>query len=976
MPLRQITFRGKNIKYRNSGTLARRLRISVDQANALINEQDVNKIFVSSAGDVYKFNINDNPLFLQDFGISRLSNRKLLQPSYTIKKTNTISNEIENNFVKLIVAVSFEFTISIRVEQRRKRFTINTMSDEMSIRFAVYEAVFRYIETIDPLFATDENITIDYNSMQIFSQYTEQSLELVDNKLRNAVPLELFYENIDTTKYKDCVRDYLLKKYKKISRKKIKALGNEDGVSTRELKQFCIDYKIKLIAYNVDGRVICKHIPPNHNKNKKSTHSNLIFIAHNNHLYPLKNKFLHSIKKASNIVPVENATNKFIDFINNNIEPTNITTMSSLDVDSNDVIKSFQVRDTIYVENDEYFKCRDILRKFGIEEKIHPFVSLKNIGNIIEKLYACNYGGNIDSFFPQPNKFIKGGFNYNSIRDSYDDVKTIDKNKCYSYCLKSLPFLISLDYRQSKIIKHNKKLTYKDITKHNLYIVKPKKSSILLPDTNAYSGDHLLFCLQQGLEVYCLEEITANKNDNYLSQFVHDIYTKLDNNDAKFIINVMIGKFERDNKESTFSCSQLVNEEEAKTHSGFVTEIGDTGYYIVENEEVRYNIVNRKPISIQIKDYSRVVLYNKMIELDIKQEDIVKIKTDSISFVDKDNIIKKINLNDNYMGWKEETFEPPKTNNKCQYNNNDMTFVLDKEISKEQNTYYYNCYAGVGKTYYIINKLIPKLDDYIVLTPSHSTLLEYRQGNFNCDVIQKYEYKNVLPKEKNIIVDEVFLCNKKAHDIIYKCILDGKNVYIFGDDKQLLPPRENEQFDNIHFYKAFYNKHKKLKTNRRNDFTIDYYDELINNKYNNYKSVKEKEEKDYKKADTIICYRNDTREKYNKLMLEHLGFKDKFQVGVKLICKSNELRQKDIYNNFEFTIKEKKFNEGYHYVLDNGVTISHKQLENYFVPAYAKTAYGVQGKSLKSYHFAKEDAYFLSNNNRLSYTIISRIKNK
>ena len=976
MPLRQISYRGKIIKFRNVGTLSRRLGISADQANALINQQNIDKIFVSTAGDVYKFKVNDNPLFLEDFGIRRISNRKLLQPSYTIKK-NIISNEIENDFVKLIIAISFSVRISVQREERRKRFNVNTMSDRQSIEQAIEQAVYDYVATIDPLLANPNNIEIYFDTMEIMSQYSQQSLELIDNKLREAVPLELFYENIDTEKYKDCVRDYLLKKYKKISRKKIKALGNKEGVSTRELKEFCKDYKIKLIAYNVDGRVITKYIPPNHNKNKTSSHPNLIFIAHNNHLYPLKNKYLHSLKRASNIKPVENATKAFIEFINNNIEPTNIKTLSSLDVDSNDIIKSFQVKDTIYVKNDEYFKCRDILRSFGIEEKIHPFISLKNIGSIIENLYSCNYaGGSINSFFPQSKKFIKGGFNYNSIRESYENVKTIDKNKCYSYCLKSLPFLISLDYRQSKIITHNKKLTYKDIVKHHLYIVKPKKSSILIPDTNAYSGDHLLFCIQQGLEIYCLEEITAKRNNNYLSQFIHDIYQKVNNDDAKFILNVFIGKFESDTEERTFSSSQLCNEEEAKTQSGFITPIENTDYFIVENEEVQYNIYNRKPISIQIKDYSRVVLYNKMIELGIKQKDIVKIKTDSISFVDKNNVMKKINLNTSYTGWKEEEFEPPKNDKQSIYDNNDMTFKLDKSITKGQKTKYYNCYAGVGKTYHIINKLIPKLKDYIVLTPSHSTLLEYRNNNYNCDVIQKYEFTNTLPKEKNIIVDEVFLCGKKGHDIIYKCILDNRNVYIYGDDKQLLPPRENEQFDDKYFYKAFYKKHNKLHTNRRNKFTIDYYNKLINDKYDNYEEVKKHEESDYTKAETIICYRNITREKYNNLMLEKLGFKDMFQVGVKVICKTNDLRQKDIYNNFEFVITDKKFNEGYHYVLNNKITITHKQLEKYFVPAYAKTAYGVQGHSLKSYHYAKEDKYFLKDNNRLSYTIISRIKNK
>lgn len=968
MPLRQITYRGKNYKFRNAGTLARKLRITVDQANQLINNQDVEKIFVSPGGDVFKFNIADNPLFLQDFNVRRISNKKLLKPKYKIK-SNLIANELENNLVNIIVVVSFEFRISVEEVLRRRRFNISTTVD--NINQAVQEKVEDYVLTIDN--SIIDSIEIDFDNMSISSSYSNQELELVNNKLREAVPLELFYENVDKNIYKDCVRDYLKNKYKKISPKSIDKLGDNNGVSTTELKQFCMKYRIKLIAFDVDGNVIEKHIPEKRNK----TYSNLIYIAHNEHLYPLKNKFLHSIKSVKNVI-VDNATDKLIEFLYEGKEPHNVKTRTSMYSDNDSFISSFQFKDTTYIQNKEYNKCYDILKKFGIEEKIHPMISLKNIGSIIENLYASSYSeGSIESFFPQHSKFKKGGFNYNSIRDSYENVATIDKNKCYSYCLKSLPFLISLDYRQSKIIEHNKYLSYEDITKHHLYIIKPKQSSILIPDTNAYSGDHLIFCLQQGMKLYCLEEITTIKHENYLSQFIHDIYQKLDNDDAKFIINVFIGKFEKQDEARFFKSTRLCNKQEARTLSGYKTPIKDTGYYIVEEEDVSYNITNRKPISIQIKDYSRAVLYNKMIELNIKQKDIIKIKTDSISFIDRKNIIRTINLNDNYMGWKQEEFEEPKTNNKSNYDNGELSFKLDK-INTNQKTYYYNCYAGVGKTYKIINDIIPKLNnDYIVLTPSHSTLLEYRNNEYICDVIQKYEYSKTIPEQKNIIIDECFLCSKQAHNIIYKCILSGKNLFIFGDDKQLLPPREDEQFNNIHFYNSFFNKHKQLKTNRRNNFSIDYYDKLINDNYNNYKEVKKHQEKDYKKADTIICYRNETRQKYNNLMLRHLKFKDKFQIGVKLICKSNSLRDYNIYNNFEFMITDKHYDvekKTYIYTLDFGIKLNHKSLDKYFEPAYAKTAYGVQGKSIKSYHYAIEDKNFLKNNNRLSYTIISRLK--
>jgi hypothetical protein len=51
------------------------------------------------------------------------------------------------------------------------------------------------------------------------------------------------------------------------------------------------------------------------------------------------------------------------------------------------------------------------------------------------------------------------------------------------------------------------------------------------------------------------------------------------------------------------------------------------------------NIFNKKPISVQIKDRSRLRLFNMMKTLGLKNSDIKQVKTDSITF-------KK--LNDDY----------------------------------------------------------------------------------------------------------------------------------------------------------------------------------------------------------------------------------------------------------------------------------------------------------------------------------------
>jgi asparagine synthase (glutamine-hydrolysing) len=67
------------------------------------------------------------------------------------------------------------------------------------------------------------------------------------------------------------------------------------------------------------------------------------------------------------------------------------------------------------------------------------------------------------------------------------------------------------------------------------------------------------------------------------------------------------------------------------------------------------------------------------------------------------------------------------------YDEYQPTFKLDAINSSNK---LYADYAGSGKTHFIINELIPTLDDFIVLSPSHASIREYRSKKINCNVIQ------------------------------------------------------------------------------------------------------------------------------------------------------------------------------------------------------------------------------------------------
>jgi ATP-dependent exoDNAse (exonuclease V) alpha subunit len=261
-----------------------------------------------------------------------------------------------------------------------------------------------------------------------------------------------------------------------------------------------------------------------------------------------------------------------------------------------------------------------------------------------------------------------------------------------------------------------------------------------------------------------------------------------------------------------------------------------------------------------------------------------------------------------------------------------------------------------------------------VLTPSHSSLREYKTKNLNCKVIQFFEFNpKEIPEYKNIIIDEIGMCSSHACALISKWALLGKRIFGFGDFKQLTPVNSKVQNGEIYLNWVF-NDITKLGTNYRNDFTYDFYDSLINcNDVKKSTDVVKKYNTDFYKADAIICYKNTTRQKYNNLILKKIGLKhgDK---GEMVQCKTNKLASKNIFNNFIFKVIN---NIGDDVILSDdydNYTITQKDFFDYFEPAYCRTIYNIQGESIKSIHYCMDDIQFLKGN--VLYTVISRIKNK
>ena len=326
---------------------------------------------------------------------------------------------------------------------------------------------------------------------------------------------------------------------------------------------------------------------------------------------------------------------------------------------------------------------------------------------------------------------------------------------------------------------------------------------------------------------------------------------------------------------------KICNNDEADTFTGFKLALNDK-YTICCSPKKCFEVFNYIPIAFQIKDYCKRVLYQKMKSLKIKGNDIIQIKTDSITF--KSNTFNKNSrwINKNLDGWKVEEYKKIKP---CEPIKNFASFELPSYTDNEL----YQQYAGGGKTYTIVNDVIPSIkDDYIILSPSHISIAEYRKNNYVCDVIQAYTLSNRVPNQNTIIIDEYGMLDNSAWILIYKCMLLGKTIKCWGDNQQLLPVGHKASFDNKNWLEYCFNKIDTSWVNRRNGFTKEEYDSIISctSMDTLLRLVKKYSTKNPEDAEVIIVHLNQTRHFYNAYMLKQNGISE---LDYKIVGSSNSM---------------------------------------------------------------------------------------
>jgi hypothetical protein len=944
---------GKN-KRGNDEKLATKLKVSVDDIIGL-KENKTRYITNEKTGDILKVDLSNSPLLLRQFGIKKFNNKLILGGAIK-KNINVSSNPIELNrpitgVIHAIILITW--TSSGNIWNREVFIEVNNqiLNNQEAVEEMVMQKFFEENQSLvnNTFGVMNDDISVEINKLEFLTK-NNVSLEFDNMKLRG-VHLDLsriYGENVNLNISNDdnCVKNYLLKIYKKISPKTIEKLGDEDGITPLELYDFCSKFNIKMILFNIEGEIVSQNIPENKNKNHKS----LIGIAYNNHFYPLKNKELYRVprKEIKQTIYTPEIDEKMIDILNKNDYPTNISIYQN-------EINSIQVGDVVYHKNEDYNTCYDILNSLGLKDKMTHFVNKKNISKTIEKLFLKS---SVDSFFPYSSG--ESGFSY--LNDKFDNNKntiTLDHNKHYSDALRKLKKLIIIDIKTAKHIENPTELNC-----NYFYIAKPAYCSILMPKTGFYSYDFLKYCEKEGVEFTLLEGIQCEYKTNYYTDMINVLYKKLSNEHFKFVVNCMIGSFEKQShKKEKMKFLKIANEDETSTSDKYSKKLNDEYNIIYDLEKsIEPKIFNRVPIRVQVLCEARKIVYEKIKELKLTRDDIKQIRTDAITFKYEKKIKSGVEIGE----WKEQESKPYKST--VEIHDINISFKLNSVNILNQ---IYIDYAGSGKTYYIINELLNDMNDFIVLSPSHASIKEYRLNNINCNVIQKYTLSGNIPEEQNIIIDEVGMLDSMANNLLVKCAILGKTIYSFGDFKQLKPVN-NEPCSSDIYLNYLYGNIKKLGTNYRNNFTFKYYDKLCGMKDINmigkeiikYNTV-------YDEAETIITYTNDVRIKYNNMMCEKL--KIKFgDIGCKIVCKSNDLKDKDIYNNFYYIIKDVVEDVITIYDDVSNIYISKDELKKYFDLGYCRTLYNIQGESLKSFHFAMEDLQYIDG--RALYTLISRLK--
>lgn len=820
-----------------------------------------------------------------------------------------------------------------------------------------------------------------------------------------------------------CVNEYLLSNISKndYTKKVIEYLEENKNIkwTVGSLIKFHEENNIPYIFYDLYLKT--------YKKNKKLGTKHFAIsraILSNEHMTPITKKEITALRKLKsdkleidNII-LDDKLNMKIKNMMTKDQLFYFTTQKSKETDGLEV-KSAVLGKTLYTTDELAYKARQLYEKIA-GEQIPKQANLKNYDCMFYLCEKFDLFSTFDNFLVKPPSV----FNYNYVPDDdIDKCLSIDKNKCYPYLLDKLEFVPKID-ASTPLLKYNIDIGY---NKYYFYHIKSIKANLKETINIGWcSGYRFKDCDMKNFDIdyYIVPKLIINPFKGLIADMIKE------NPDiSKKIISRFIGCCQcmHDPTENYIKFKNiLINECETEILTGNkgYTKLNNGLYAVYEDIEIKKKYKkNMMPLAYYVIDSAVMMIRDKINEIyKIDNEvGIINVHVDSITL--KSNKIKQIKKmlkfdKDDFEGWKiiktkANEYDSENVGEDNNMGNEDkIKLPIRADIGEdlpEINTFV-NCLAGTGKTYHIINKIIPKIrsnkdikDNFLVLSASHKALFEYYLlGDVNARCIQAYELNKELQHKFNykyIIIDEIGLISTKEWNLIYEMLNKDTIILGFGDVHQLFPvkddimPASNKLIQSIIFGNGQYDY---FNTNYRNKYKLSDYKRMYEGEY----KLKKWETKMFNGEikEVNICYKNETIDRINEECVKEwkdiIGVKTittrnkegnkirkqvdfKIKVGGKFISVSNDLSYLDIHNNFNFIIK--KYNNKTITLkreADEKIIIIEKKLFNSsnFDYGYAITLYRVQGSSIPKNKVAFHDKELILKHPRYLYTALSRLQ--
>ena len=905
------------------------------------------------------------------------------------------------------------------------------------------------LKLLEPIQFIDKNNVI---SNYKFERVNDAEQYYIEKKRKYAELVNLFNEKIEPVNNPseiNCVVYYFDELYKKKKRKVYKLICNDlkeieskkKTIYLNDLKDILKKHEITIYIYSMGEYLEFEQYNSNYTEKSKCEH--IILYIEDNHLYVVKSmKHKNHLTRKS----IKNYDNAIIKNVLS-VEPLKLlnSLVLGFDLDSH----TNEIKYLMYDNDKELFTNYDdikitnkFIKKLGYDKRI----LFSNPNNFINKIID-KYNINTFSIFPFRINNDVLMYKNNEIKQEKNDetLLNIDKNKCFSNALYDCPFIPIFN------VFTNVKRNYEPnelIVNHYLYFIEVNEPNEIYYNNGFRFGYFLnkVGGLKHIKIKYVYEcDILKDSENNIINPYgvmINDLYgvaeTKEEINFIKDSVNKYIGKMMNPEKQKitykeNLKCSNvndlklMFKNDMEKIYSGdldeeeidkklnndlsyddvlkIMTLRNDIGYiedthnknmvwhWTLKEKNNMYVGQDNKPLHILIRDIAQLYILEKINEIGLKKEDIIEINTDCIYIKNSNNYdLTKINNNPNdwkawktTKGYKKEQIQ--NVNLKLNDNEPEETKYF---YELNENQYNFNLeYAGGGKTYRIKEQIKNEIKknnkySYIILSSFNDFITEYRKDGLNAYTIAHYIYHNKTIKEKNIYVDEFGICS--INEILYMFRHQYKNFHLYGDLKQLCPVKSNKVNEN--FLKQIAYDYNTKWTNKRNTFTKEFYDELINEKdIKNINKIVNVYNSPIKQANKIIAFYNDTVDKYNKLMLKEYNKQfneNNIDIDIPILNTENNLSVKtpkgeieQIYNRHSFNIVE-KINDAEEYIICDGINkyiVSKEILLKYFKVAYCITLYASQGKTFNKIHYVKDerDRQALMKDGAL-YTLISRLK--